>query len=116
MTAAQPTGNGCPKCGSGKFKFAPLKPAGDDLAQGLFKMRDRICKDCGTQYTPAMPGWIPYVIVVGGVALAFVGVMGFFIPLMNGPVEFRSWVKVAFILVGVGFVGAGVRLIAKKKP
>jgi threonine/homoserine/homoserine lactone efflux protein len=80
-------------------------------------MRDRICKDCGARYTPPMPSFLPYVIVVIGVCLAFFGIAAMFGgELMKGPVKFRLWAKVALAIVGLVFVGAGVQLARKKKP
>ena len=117
MAEQQQTSKACPKCGSKRFKFArsqsSARSSGEGLA-GLFAMRDRICKDCGTQYTPTMPRWLPCVVIFLGVILALVGLMAFFEPLMKGPTQFRGWVKYAFILAGLVFIAAGVQLFRKK--
>lgn len=112
--AKPPASKGCPKCGSRRFKFARSGPSGD-AAKGLFYMRDRVCKDCGTQYTPPMPGWLPYLIIMLGVGLAFIGVALMFQPI-PGPTELRLWVKIAMVVAGLVLAGAGVRLACKKKP
>ena len=117
MGKQQQTATSCPKCGSKRFKFAPARassPSDDKGLAALFAMRDRICKDCGTQYKPPMPGWLPCVIIVLGAALALLGVMAFFAPLMTGPTRFRAWVKVALVLGGLVFIAAGVQLLRKK--
>jgi uncharacterized protein (DUF983 family) len=109
----------CPKCGSKRFRFAPSQssqPSSSGGTAALFAMRDRICKDCGTQYKPAMPSWVPYLVIVMGVIVLLFGVMAFFEPLMKGPTQFRGWVKYAIVLGGFVFIAAGVQLLRKKGP
>ena len=115
MASPPQASKGCPNCGSRRFKFAPSKPSSGPAAESLFSMRDRVCKDCGTQYTPPMPGWMPYMIMVTGVALALAGVALMFEG-MKGPVKFRLWVKIAMVVGGLVVAFAGVRLARKKKP
>ena len=116
--AEQPqTSKTCPKCGSKRFKLAPSQSpqaSGHDGIASPFAMRDRICKDCGTQYKPEMPGWLPYLLMVMGCGLILSGIALMFEG-MKGPTDFRLWVKIAFVLGGLVVVAAGVRLVRRKK-
>ena len=78
---------GCPNCGSKRYKITSEAPSSDAEGGKLFGMRDRICKDCGARYTPPMPGFLLYVIIVMGACLAFLGIGAMFGgELMKGPV------------------------------
>ncbi|MCE5328608.1 MAG: hypothetical protein LLG01_19570 [Planctomycetaceae bacterium] len=79
QSADQPAApvKGCPKCGSKRWRLAPKGT--DRLAQpkgmaAFTAMRDRICKDCGCQYQPALPASVPYVLLVSGLILALFSV------------------------------------------
>lgn len=99
----------CPKCGSKRSKLAGLataKPLDDSpwsrkMADVGFKIQDRICKDCGTQYMPELPAIVPYCLIVAGVVLTPFGLaMG----VMGTPV----------IIVGLTIVAGGVFWARKK--
>lgn len=117
MAQQQPVG-ACPKCGSKHFSFASSQPTPSSEAglAGLFALRDRICKACGTQYKATMPKWMPYGIIAVGVFLAAVGVILFFAPLTKGPLEFRAWVKYVLLVAAIVLVWAGGQLARKKTP
>jgi len=108
----------CPKCGSKRFKLAASsRPIAQKGLASMIPIRDRLCKKCGTQYSPTMPKIIPYVFIILGITLACLGVMAFFEPLMKGgSVQFRGWVKFAIILGGVFCFVAGIQMFRKKKP
>lgn len=108
---------GCPQCGSRRFKLGPSsQPLAPDGLASLIPVRERMCKDCGIQYYPAMPRTVPHAFMLVGVALVLIGAMAFFEPLMKGPTRFRTWVKFAIVLGGLFFLGAGVQLFRKKRP
>ncbi|NQT87725.1 hypothetical protein HQ560_13230 [bacterium] len=109
---------GCPNCGFRRYKLAPSEPASSADAGKLPYMRDRTCRDCGTRYTPPMPGFVPYVIIVMGLYLAFfgIGAIMFGGELMKGPVKFRLWMKIALAVGGLVVVAAGVQLARKRRP
>ena len=107
------TSKGCPNCGSRRFKFAPAEASADGKT-GLFEMRDRICRDCGTRYKPPMPAWLPYLIALMGVLFAFMGVALMFAP-MKGPLRFRTHYLVLMILAGLAIAGAGIWKLTRPK-
>ena len=63
---------GCPKCGSKRYSFASgsERPMVDGPMGALMTIKDRICKDCGQQYSPPAPRWMPYAFVLIGLFLA----------------------------------------------
>jgi uncharacterized protein (DUF983 family) len=104
----------CPQCGSTKFRLAKEKTP--IAAKGLASMvpiQDRICKDCGRQYHPAMPAIIPWTFMVLGVTLVLLGVGMFFHSLMRG-FRFYPWVKLAIVAAGV-FCGVAGRQMLQER-
>ncbi len=94
----------CPKCGSARFKkVAP---------PGLALVYDRLCKDCGTRYTPPTPnsllaaqlpmGAVLILVGLGMIALAFFG----FQAMQQGEVIQPGQLAGAGML-GTFFLGAG---------
>ena len=62
-----PVSQNCPQCGSAAFKR--VKPDAE-----LAFASDRVCKECGTRYTPPTPAWARMVFVGLGLVFLVVGV------------------------------------------
>jgi uncharacterized protein (DUF983 family) len=58
----------CPSCGSGRFERVD-----PDAASGAALLNDRVCKDCGTRYTPTPPAALPYFILLIGLGIIAAG-------------------------------------------
>jgi hypothetical protein len=57
-----PVSPACPSCGAGGYKgIEPETP--------IAFMRDRVCKACGTRYTPPTPFWAGYLFILLGLFL-----------------------------------------------
>jgi hypothetical protein len=101
-----PVSRGCPKCHG--IEFTRVRPEG-----GVAFTDDRVCKSCGTRYTPPTPLWAAVLfIVIGGIILlvdiAAVGV-GF---ATGGDFWFSLRVYIFLLLTlstGVGCVVYGLR-------
>lgn len=72
-----PVAKVCPKCGSEKCKLE--RP----LGWIAFKW-DRVCKECGTRYTPPTPAWAGVVFILAGLPLAGLGVVSVVLHLARG--------------------------------
>lgn len=68
--ASYPVSESCPKCGVRRHEKARTEAY-------IAFVPDRICKDCGTRYTPPTPRWAGGVFALAGLAL--LGVSGFFV-------------------------------------
>lgn len=102
-----PIARNCPECGETGYR----RPSEDDAA---FILYDRICRACGTRYTPPVPLWMCRTVV--GVGQAMVAASALFALLMfagyfKDLLELsRSLViiPVMFGVLGVVFVRQGI--------
>jgi uncharacterized protein (DUF983 family) len=95
LRSAYPVSPKCPRCGSADFRRVEAETS-------LAFTDDRVCKQCGTRYTPPIPAWARVVFaVVGFGALAVMGVMAFWA--QGGAGSSNA----AIHLVGGGLVGLG---------
>ncbi len=107
----------CPECGSKRTKEAHSGFNGKEV---FVIVRDRICKECGTEFTPPIPAWAPYLLVIAGCVIVL-GIIGFGIGfiLSEEVAQFRQPIRLAIFLLVVGSAGAfmtfkGVRMILGK--
>lgn len=69
----------CPKCGSRRFRIAhPTQPVGKTGFAQLYRLEDRICKDCGTLYRPKIPRAMKIMLLFVGVFTLGFGIVGLF--------------------------------------
>jgi hypothetical protein len=67
LRSAYPVSPKCPGCGSADFRRVEAETS-------LAFTDDRVCKQCGTRYTPPIPAWARVVFAVVGLgALAVMG-------------------------------------------
>jgi hypothetical protein len=97
----------CPSCGEDSFKRARPKAA-------VSFASDRICRACGTRYTPPTPAWAGVVFVLAGLPMAFYGLLGVFLgvffggtPEKGGP--FGLLIFLVLALAGIIAIVHGVR-------
>lgn len=95
----------CPSCGETSFKRAPVKT-------GVCFAPDRICKACGTRYTPPTPPWAGTVFVLAGLLLASVGLYLIFFGNGKG---FDTIFGLLPALMGIAAIVHGVRTFLKAK-
>jgi hypothetical protein len=91
-----PISSVCPKCGSSEYgKRRPEK--------WITFISDRVCKACGTRYTPPTPAWAGVVFILAGLLLAGIGGISILarLPTAN-PLELPAMACEGFI----GFLGA----------
>jgi hypothetical protein len=67
-----PVSKVCPECGHDKYE--KRRPKG-----WVAFTDDRVCKECGTRYSPPTPLWAALVFIVGGLLLAGAGAIFFFV-------------------------------------
>lgn len=95
-----PVSKVCPSCGGTSFKRAPVKAA-------VAFASDRICKACGTRYTPPTPRWVGAAFVFAGLPPAAIGLVlllfAFFEPSSPG-----KGVEIFNLLMGLLFAPAGI--------
>jgi hypothetical protein len=72
-----PVSRCCPDCGGGEFRTA--RPE-----RWVAFTHDRVCKSCGTRYTPPTPWWAGVVFLLLGVPLAGFGLFGVVAGLARG--------------------------------
>ncbi|MBY0456130.1 MAG: hypothetical protein K2V38_02205 [Gemmataceae bacterium] len=96
----------CPGCSSDKHKR--VRP----LGWVAFKW-DRVCKDCGTRYTPPTPGWAAVVFLGAGLLLAGFGVISVLLALASGnPLSLPVVACEGFVgVVGCLAIAHGVRTL-----
>jgi hypothetical protein len=108
--AKHPISRQCPKCNGIDFK--KVYPDG-----AIAFTDDRVCKNCGTRYTPPTPLWAAVVFIVVGVfiLLVDVAVAGMSFMVSDSCLSFRAGVMLAMILpAGIGCVIYGIRCIRKQ--
>lgn len=107
-TGPFPVSVACPKCGSGEFKV--VKPE----AFVAFRW-DRVCKACGTRYTPPTPRWAGVVFVLVGLLLATFGAFAVVTGLLRGnPLSIPAMTCEGFLgVIGLLAIGHGVRTLVK---
>jgi hypothetical protein len=67
----------CPSCGGGEFRS--VRPE-----RWIAFTWDRVCKSCGTRYTPPTPRWAGLVFILIGLPLAGLGLFGAILGLAGG--------------------------------
>lgn len=96
----------CPSCGQTAFKKTRPKAA-------VAFASDRICKACGTRYTPPTPRWAAAVFVLVGLPLAALGLLDLF----RGPSDkfalFELLFSLALVVAGILAIVHGVRSVIK---
>jgi len=93
-SSRHPISKVCPGCGHDTYEKRRSK------AWVAFT-DDRICKKCGTRYTPPTPLWAALVFIIGGflVAVAGLGMLVLQLRSLNfGPIE----LGIAAVLIGMG--------------
>jgi uncharacterized protein (DUF983 family) len=107
-----PVSKVCPSCGSGQFKR--VEP---DAGSGAALLNDRVCKDCGTRYTPVPPAALPYFFLLVGVGVIAAGcnsLYDFFRNWRHGGWTISPFWSVVMILVGAVAVLYGVVTIYRR--
>lgn len=82
-----PISKACPACGD--IKFNRVKPS-----TWVAFASDRICKDCGTRYTPPTPRWASFVFVIAGLALMAGSII--LLGILGLPLVFAGAIAIAF--------------------
>jgi hypothetical protein len=103
-----PVNEVCPKCG--KSEFTRQRP------QGWVSFAwDRVCKDCGTVYSPPTPLWAAIVFIVVGVLLFGAGAISVIGLMMSGsPCAAPGGIFWAFLgVIGLLAIIHGVRSLAR---
>ena len=101
----------CPNCGSKRYRFAKTQsPMQDEGVLSNYKMKDRPCKECGTQYAIFMPNFIPWVIIfLGSIFLSFA------ILAQASATSTNIKGRILFAALGLGMIGLGIKLLFKKQ-
>jgi hypothetical protein len=94
----------CPNCGHAEFR--QRRP--EKLIAFTW---DRVCKACGTRYTPPTPVWAAFVFLLAGLPLAAFGVLGVVFRLASGnPLGIPAMACEGFLgLLGILSIVQGVR-------
>jgi hypothetical protein len=66
----------CPKCGS--LEYGKRRPE-----KWITFISDRVCKACGTRYTPPTPAWAGVIFIIAGLLLGGFGAISVFFHFMS---------------------------------
>lgn len=103
-----PVGTACPKCAAGEYRV--VKPE----AFVAFRW-DRVCKACGTRYTPPTPMWAGGAFILLGLVLAVIGGVSVVFRLRDpNPIGIPAMACEGFLCVlGLLAIGHGIRSLMK---
>jgi hypothetical protein len=109
--AKYPESKKCPRCHGTDFKR--VKP------EGIAFTDDRVCKNCGTRYTPPTPLWAAVLFIVIGVPIFLVGVAAICMRLARPSEDLILTLETVFIAIvafstGSGCVVYGLRCIRRQ--
>lgn len=98
----------CPKCGNAEFK--KRRPE-----KWIAFSWDRVCKACGTRYTPPTPVWAGVVFILAGLPLAGFGGLSVVARFISGaPVGLPAMACEGFLgFLGVLAIVQGIRALAR---
>jgi hypothetical protein len=94
-----PVSRACPSCGG--LGFRRMRPD-----RWVAFTQDRVCKACGTRYTPPTPIWAGIVLLLAGLVLLSIGVVGGVFSLIAGDVA-AVVCEVFLLALGLLAVGQG---------
>jgi hypothetical protein len=105
----------CPKCNSTKTRAVKPKQG---LSEPMLIVYDRMCKDCGHRFTPPMPRWAPFILILLGGSLTAFGVVylaGFIVSIFV-PMNV-VWTNGYVFLIGggVAFLSLGIKALRTGK-
>ena len=105
-----PVSRVCPECGHAEY--TQRRPE-----RWVAFTKDRICKACGTRYTPPTPTWAAVVLILAGLPLTGFGALSIFLWSLRGdPIGLPAVACEGFLgLLGILAIVQGIRsLIAAK--
>lgn len=106
-----PISRKCPKCQGIDFKR--VKPE-----TRIAFTDDRVCKSCGTRYTPPTPLWAAVLFIVIGACILVVDIFAFWVGLVRGGsfgLALRAYILLFLTLsTGVGCIVYGLRCMRRQ--